>query len=205
MNKAIICLLACLIVIVGCAGPSRTMPGQSKIVETSGDKPDWVKKGDVSWTEKQNIYVKAMVNRQTDYSLGEQVCKSEGIRQIMEQVKLRGRADFSNAVKGDNTEGAVLGRATESVIALTTDNLEVSGIVADEVYWDKYETYDGSGMTYSYNIQGLYHIPESKYQEAVRNAVMSAAEKAKAAKDKEAETLLNQAKDRLYKDDPSGK
>lgn len=205
MKKSALVLITIILVVVGCSGPSKMLIGQSKVVETSGDKPGWVKKPDVSWTEKQNIYVKAMVNNQVDYSLGQQTCKSEGIRQILEQVKIRGRADFANALRGDNTEQGVLGRVTESVIALTTDNLDVSGIVSDEAYWEKYETYTGGAVEYSYTIQGLYHIPEAQYHEAVRRSMMSAAEKAKAENDKAAQQLLDVAKERLFNESNAGK
>lgn len=198
MKQVGIILLVLAILIAGCAGPSRMTPGQSKVVDTSGDKPGWAKSGDVSWIDKQNIYIRAMVNNQVDYSLGQQTCKSEGFRQILEQVKIRGRADFANALKGDNTEQGTLGRVTESVIALTTDNLDLSGVVADEIYWDKYETFTGSSVEYSYTIQGLYHIPEAKYQEAVRRSMMSAADKAKAENDKAAQQLLEKAQERLF-------
>lgn len=205
MKRTTIILIVLSLVIAGCAGSSKMLIGQSKVVETSGDKPGWVKKPDVSWTEKQNIYVKAMVNNQVDYSLGQQTCKSEGIRQILEQVKIRGRADFANALRGDNTEQGVLGRVTESVIALTTDNLDVSGIVADEVYWEKFETYTGGAVEYTYTIQGTYHIPEAKYHEAVQRSMMSAADKAKAENDKVAQELLDKAKERLFNEGESGK
>ena len=64
-----------------------------------------------------------MVNNQVDFALGQQVCKLEGIYQILEQVKLRWRADFANARRGDNTDAGTLGSVTESVIGLPTDNL----------------------------------------------------------------------------------
>jgi len=204
MKKSTVILLALVLIIASCGGPSRMMIGQSKVVDTSGDKPGWVKKADVSWVEKQNIYVRAMINNQVDYSLGQQSCKAEGIRQILEQVKVRGRADFANALRGDNTEQGVLGRVTESVIALTTDNLDISGVVADEVYWEKYETYTGGAVEYSYTIQGVYYIPEAKYHEAVQRSMMSASDKAKAENDKVAQELLDKAKERLFKDESTG-
>src|SRR3989339_1715102 len=197
MKFTTILLIVSVMFVLGCGSSSKLIPGQSRVVETSGDKPGWVKKSVVSWTENQNMYVRAMVNDQVDFSLGQQVCKSEGIRQILESVKLRGRTDFANAMRGDNTEQGTLGRVTESVIALTSDNLDVSGITSDEIYWDKYETYDGGSMNYSYNIQGFYHISEAKYHEAVRRALMSAKEKAEAENDKAAQELPNKDQEGL--------
>jgi hypothetical protein len=204
MKHVAIILLALVILVAGCAGTSKMTPGQSKVVETSGDKPGWVKSDKDYWVADKNMNYRSMINSQVDIAQGRRNVKAEVVKQVAEMVKSRVRTDYYNSVKGDNTEEGTLGRDVADLVAWTTDNLEISGITPNSTYWEKRETYDGGAMHYAYDIYGLYTLPEAKYYEAVRKASMSMADKAKAANDKAAEERAKKFEKKLYEDEGTG-
>ena len=201
--KAASSLFMLLVLVAGCAGPSRMTPGQSKVIDTSGDKPGWVKSDKDYWIAEKNMNYRAMVNGQVDMAQGKRNVKAEVVKQVAEMVKTRVRTDYYNSVKGDNTEEGTLGRDVADLVAWTTDNLEIIGLTPDATYWEKREIYDGGAMHYSYDIYGLYALPEAKYYEAVRKASMSMADKAKVANDKAAEERAKLFEKKLYEESGS--
>jgi hypothetical protein len=181
------------------------MPGQSRTIETSGDKPGWVKTDKDYWIENETMHFRAMVSGQVDLAQGRRNAKAEIVKNVAEMVKVRVRTDYYNSVKGDNTEEGTLGRDVADLVAWTTDNLELSGLTPEQTYWEKRETYDGSSVHYTYDINSLCTIPEAKYREAARKASMSMAEKAKTANDKAAEERAKQFEKKLYEEEPAPK
>lgn len=203
MKKAAMSLFVLVILFAGCASSSRMTPGQSKVVDTSGEKPGWVKIDKDYWVAEKNMNYRAMVNGQVDIAQGKRNVKAEVVKQVAEMVKTRVRTDYYNSVKGDNTEEGTLGRDVADLVSWTTDNLELSGLTPNSTYWEKRETYDGGAMHYAYDIYSMYTLPEAKYLEAVRKASMSMADKAKAANDTAAEARAKLFQKKLYEDEPA--
>ena len=88
--KRIIAVVACVgvgLALAGCGG-SRKQIGSQRVVEKSPpSQPDWVMQ--TAYEKKDMLYYVGGVKGVADYSLGLREAKAEGLKNLVESVKLR--------------------------------------------------------------------------------------------------------------------
>ena len=201
MLRWIIAVLIVITLIVSCGGPAKKVPGQMTSIGTSGDRPNWLNDSKDFWKDGQTFYFRSSVSNQFDLAQGKRNAKAEVVKQVAEMVKQRVRTDYYNSVKGSNIDENTLGRDVADLVAWTTDNLELSGLTPDEVFWEKFEKYDYDRLNYVYEITVVYSLLESKYLEAVRRSVSTMEEQARQQNNKAAEERAKKFSKFLYNED----
>jgi len=199
MLRSFIAALTVTTVLLGCGGSTtKRIPGQMTSVDTSGERPDWLKGSKDFWEDGQAFYFRASVNNQFDLAQGRRNAKAEVVKQVAEMVKQRVRTDYYNSVKGSNTDENTLGRDVADLVAWTTDNLELSGLTPDEAFWEKFEKYDYGRVDYVYEISVVYFLLESKYLESVRRSASTMEEQARQQNNRAAEERAQEFSKFLY-------
>lgn len=131
--------LTVLALAAGCASTkkiSNMKLGEEQVVSRIPDKsPDWLNK---PFEEAGGRYLfKGESAKGGDAALCMRQSKSNAVQQMMEAIKIKARSEFSEAVRGVNVSQESLGRYLDSVVAWTTENVEVSGIVSRGEYREK--------------------------------------------------------------------
>ncbi len=196
MNRIVTGVLAVVVGVglIGCGG-SRKQIGSQRIVEKSPSAmPEWVQQ--TAYEKKDMLYYVGGVKNVVDYSLGLREAKAEGLKNLVESVKLRARTQLTQMTRGSNQTKEDLGKFIEDGVALTSTNLDVSGVLPREQYTEKIEETTGTGVKYLYNCYTLLGISTKDYAEARRKAIEGLGEQAKKENNLKAET---DAKDLLKK------
>ncbi len=198
MNKYSVSTVAIwlLVFLSGCA----TMPkiGQQKFVQASGVKPSWINE---TWMEQDDkIFVTGSVRGADDFALGIREAEVEGIANLIKAIQVKVRFEFGRSTKGQNLERGDLGKIVEEVIALTTENIKTTGLKLEKMYWEKQEeTVSADRIRYVYDCYAFTSISKADYAAAIDRAINGELEKAKEARNRSAEKLLNEVKTKLNK------
>ncbi len=198
MTKATLSLTLILsgLSMVGCAHTSMRPPkdlGREKIVERiPNNRPDWI---DTSFEEKKDsFYFKGQVNGVRDRGLGMRQAKASAVQNLAESVRMKVQSEFSEAIKGVNVSRGAIGRYLDSVVAWTTEALDVSGAVPVEEYSEKVSVRTYDGVDYLYNCYVWLRLPAEEYFRARQQAIEHASLE---AQDEEARALAREAKSKL--------
>jgi hypothetical protein len=188
--KLILSILSILL-LFGCAGPS--IKGKQMIVERSHKvTPNWINQ---PFFEKNDmLYFSGGVKGVVDYALGLREAKAEAIKNLVESVKTKARTQLTEMTRGSNMNEADLGKFIEDGVALTSTNLEISGIMPKEQYFEKIEESTEEGVKYLYNCYVLLELSVKDYKQARKRAIEGLLEQAKkennALAEQEAKKLL---------------
>ncbi len=181
--------------LAACGGGQKVKPvGTETVIEKSAEKtPEWVT---VPFFEDENtMYFSGTVKGVADYAVGLRQAKAEAMKNVAESIKTKARTEFVENTRGSNLSPDDLGKFVQDGIAMIADNINVSGLLPAESYYEKVEKVTDNGVKYFYNCSVLFQIPVKDYKEARRKAIEGLAEKAKEAKNKAAEeaamNLLN--------------
>lgn len=182
-------------VLGGCAGgmPKKGAVGSEVVVQREPEKkPDWTIK---PYEEKKDkLLFKGEATRGYDKALGLTEAKANAIQNLVEAVKIRARTEFSKAIKGVNVSESTIGQYLDNVIAWTSDNLNISGVVPVQQYYEKVRVTTHEGVKYYYNCYVQLSISLENYIRARESALNKAV---KAAADPDAKRLAESAKARL--------
>ncbi|HEX8042399.1 hypothetical protein [Candidatus Deferrimicrobium sp.] len=166
--------------------------GEERVVDRIPDRPPkWL---NTPFEETKESFLVKGEAKGGDVAICLRQAKANAIQHLVEAVKIKARSEFSEAVRGVNVSEASLGRYLDSVIAWTSENIEVSGIVPRGEYREKVlvRTYDG--VRYYYNCFARLSIPIESYLRARETALArSTAE----AQDADAKALAEKAKEKL--------
>ncbi len=185
-----------LFLINGCAGPSKMLIGKQTVVETSAPKPpSWIL---IPFEEKNDtMYFSGAVKGVYDYAVGVRQAKAEAVKNIVESVKTKARTEFVSNTQGSNLSPEELGKFVSDGVAMTADNLEVSGIMSKETYYEKVEEITEAGVKYFYNCYVLLALPVKDYKIARQKAIENLAAKARAENNKKAEETAKNLLEKL--------
>ncbi|NIM61094.1 MAG: hypothetical protein GTO30_05385 [Acidobacteria bacterium] len=169
------------------------MVGSEQVVEKIPSKtPKWI---EVPFAEKgKRLLFKGEASSVHDSALGLRQAKANAIQNMVEAIRIKARSEFSEAVRGVNTSEQALGQYLDSVVAWTTDNIEVSGIQPQSEYREKLLVRTPGGVEYRYNCFVRLAILEEDYMYARQGAVDQALA---VFQDEEARRLALEAKEKL--------
>lgn len=193
---ALLVALGVVALMSGCASKREIADmslGEEQVVERIPDSaPEWL---DTPYEESgKQLLFKGEAARGSDASLCLRQSKANAVQNLVEAIKIKGRSEFSEAVRGVNVSEEALGRYLDSVIAWTSENVQVSGIVTQGEYREKVQVRTYEGVSYYYNCYSRLSVPVESYlrarQEALTRAVVE-------AQDDEAKALALEAKARL--------
>jgi len=174
--------------------------GEMKIVEESGSKPGWVK-SDQEYYERNNImHFRGQVNDRDDLQLGKREAKAAAIQNISEKINILVSTEFAAATKGSNVDSEGLNSVVQDGVAWISNKLNIQGISADRVYWQKLQKITRDGVTYIYNIYSLAQIPVGDYNEAKKMALRALREQYLKEGKREAEEIAKRLLEGLYEE-----
>ncbi|MEA2081548.1 MAG: hypothetical protein U9O97_02250 [Elusimicrobiota bacterium] len=183
-------------VLAGCGGPKVRPVGSQTVIEKSSDKtPEWVITP--FFEDETTMYFAGTLRGVGDYAVGLRQAKAEAMKNVAEAIKTKAKTEFVQNTRGSNLPGEDLGRFVQDGIAMTADNINVSGLLPAESYYEKVEEVTETGVRYFYNCSVLFQIPTQQYKESRNRALNGLAEKARKEKDKAAENAAMSLLDKL--------
>lgn len=185
MLTPLILILAALF-FIGC-GSNPPAIGERNKIDVSGSQPNWVKKMQDSWEDKENMYFRVMLTDQADLSMGMEALKAKGIREVAEKVSMRISTDLGYTERGSSSAGGTASRFLNAATAAQTNQLELSGFKTEESYWERYAVNTHNGISYVYDIYRNFSIKKSDYVQAKAMVLAKAQELANREQEKKAE------------------
>ena len=197
MKKMIVsAVMVSVFAIAGCGGPKVRPVGSQTVIEKSSAKtPEWV----VSpfFEDETTMYFSGTLRGVGDYAVGLRQAKAEAMKNVAEAIETKAKTEFVQNTRGSNLPGEDLGRFVQDGIAMTADNVNISGLLPAESYYEKVEEVTETGVRYFYNCSVLFQLPVQQYKEARNRAINGLASKAREMKDKAAEEAAMGLLDKL--------
>lgn len=187
-NLSIVALLS--VFLMSCA-PSIKLAGQRNKVGDSGGKPSWVKEGKDTWENKNKLFFRIVVPQQYDFSMGLEAAKAMAFKDLTEQVYVKISSELGYSMLGNSSREGASGKYLKSAIAIEAQSVEVYGLSSEETYWERFEEYKYSSVSYNYDIYRSFSVDKSAIAEARQRVLDRALNMAKAATDTKAEEELN--------------
>ena len=155
------------------------------IVEKTGqdNRPEWTTKETYIEKDGDLIYTGGIIGG-ADYALTLRLAKSEATKNLLESIQIKARAEFSNAIHGQNRSDTDLGRYVTDAVAWTVDNLKIGGMRQREIYYE--QIFDPVSQSFKYNAWVQLQISRSDYLKAKTAATEKLLDKAVREKDQEA-------------------
>ncbi len=197
MKNLILAAGACAVLLsAGCAGTQRTVGGQRIVERSSSSQPNWQNVPFSESREKMNF--SGTVKNVADYSVGLRQAKAEALKNVAESIQTRVRTEFVENTRGSNLSTEDLGKFVQDGVAMVADNIEISGLLPVESYYEKVETTTWGGVEYSYNCSVLVELAVSDYKIARKRAIEGLADEARRANNKAAEETAQELLEKLY-------
>ena len=187
MKKMIVsAVMVSVFAIAGCGGPKVRPVGSQTVIEKSSAKtPEWVVAP--FFEDETTMYFSGTLRGVGDYAVGLRQAKAEATKNVAEAIETKAKTEFVQNTRGSNLPGEDLGRFVQDGIAMTADNVNISGLLPAESYYEKVEEVTETGVRYFYNCSVLFQLPVQQYKEARNRAINGLASKAREIKDKAAE------------------
>ena len=194
--RKVFLLVAGILVLYGCGGPKSMPVGSQRVVEKSMEKtPEWVT---VPFFEDgETMYFSGGVRGVADYAVGLRQAKAEAMKNVAESIQTKARTEFVENTSGANLTPEDLGRFIQDGIAMVADNINISGLLPAEQYYEKVEEVTDTGVRYFYNCYVLFQLPVKDYKEARKRAIEDLAAKAREENNKKAEEAAMQLLEKL--------
>lgn len=191
--KIVGCLMVpFLMVAFGCGGSkvvkqNQAMAEQTRpvVYEKTGttQRPEWTNQ--LSYSEDDRGYhFTGGVMDGADYALTIRMAKSEAIKNLLESIEIKARSEFSSVMHGNYGKDESLGRYVTDAVAWTVENLKVSGIRQQAIYYEQH--YDPVSQRTRYNAWVNLEIGKADYLKARMGAAERLLKKAIREKDDEA-------------------
>lgn len=193
---SLLVVLGILALVSGCASNPEIADmslGEELVVERIPDTaPEWL---NTPYEESEELLLfKGEASRGSDAALCMRQSKASAVQNLVEAINVKGRSEFSEAVRGINASEEALGRYLDSVIAWTSENVQVSGIITQDEYREKVRVRTYEGVSYYYNCVSRLSVPVESYLHARQVALTRAVVE---AQDDEAKALAMEAKAQL--------
>ena len=185
-----------VLALAGCGGPVVRPVGSQTVIEKSAEKtPEWVL---VPFFEDEaTMYFSGTLKGVGDYAVGLRQAKAEAMKNVAESIQTKAKTEFVQNTRGANLSPDDLGRFVQDGIAMTADNINISGLLPAESYYEKVEEVTEIGVKYFYNCSVLFQLPVQDYKQARNRAINGLAEKAKEEQNKAAEEAAMGLLDKL--------
>jgi len=165
------------------------------VSKTGNDsRPEWTTKETYIEKDGDLIYTGGIMGG-ADYALTLRLAKNEATKNLLESVQIKARAEFSNAIHGQNRTDADLGRYVTDAVAWTVDNLKIGGIRQREIYYE--QSFDPVNQSFIYNAWVQIEISKPDYLKAKIAATEKLLDKATRQKDEEAKSKTLELLERL--------
>ncbi len=156
--KIFICIMVpFLTFILGCGGSKVVKQNQAMaeaykpvVYEKTGttQRPEWTNQ--LSYSEDDRGYhFTGGVMGGSDYALTLRLAKSEAIKNLLESIEIKTRSEFSSVMHGNYGKDEDIGRYVTDAVAWTVENLRVSGIKQQNIYYE--QTFDPGTERVRYN------------------------------------------------------
>jgi len=155
------------------------------VVEKTGqdNRPQWTTRETFIEQEGKLVYTGGVMGG-ADYSLTLRLARGEATKNLLESIQIKARGEFSSAIHGQNRTENDLGRYVTDAVAWTVDNIKITGIRQNEVYYEK--ILDLISQSFKYNAWVQVQISQSDYLKAKLDAAEKLLDKAIREKDEEA-------------------
>ena len=186
---------------VGCASSSsqqlaeleQSPVGAELVVDRSeGSRPDWI----VSPPEEKDDmkFFSGGEEGVTDFALGMRMAKAEAWQDMGESVLAVWSSLFQAS---DVSDSETLDRYGRNFQELAVKELEITGVEAEERYYEKVAVKTAYGVEHQYNTFVLISVPANDWRTAQHRALQKLRDRASAAQDTRAEEYIDQAIERL--------
>ncbi len=192
-----------LLLITGCGGNKAVKQNQAMaesakpvVYEKSGNtqRPEWTTR--VTFHESDHGFAfTGGVMGGSDYALTLRLAKSEAIKNLLESIEIKARAEFSSAMQGNYSKDDEIGRYVTDAVAWTVDNLRVAGIRQKEIHYE--QAFDPGTHRNRYNAWVKLEISRADYIKAKTGAAEKLLNKAIREKDEQAKEKALELLDRL--------
>lgn len=181
-----------LLVIMGCSGNKVIRQNQAMaetyktiVLEKSGttQRPEWTNQA-TFYEDDVGFHFSGGVMGGSDYALTLRLAKSEAIKNLLESIEIKTRSEFSSVMHGNYGKDEDIGRYVTDAVAWTVDNLRVSGIKQQNIYYE--QTFDPVSQCTRYNAWVNLEIGKADYLKARIGAAERLLKKAIREKDEEA-------------------
>ncbi|HUU30009.1 MAG TPA: hypothetical protein VM123_19565 [archaeon] len=175
----------------GCSANKLTAVGSERIIEKSGDKPEWVKK--IPKESQEFYYFRGFKTSALSLEDGLTDARSNAIRQVLEMIQSQGLVDYKKA----RVERG-LAEVREDIGSVTSDGLKIlsqtvaSGVKELESYTEKVERITPSGLRYFYNVYTLVRYPKSEFDKAVALAAQERSSRMRGQNNEQAQEVLEE-------------
>ena len=197
MKNLILAAGACVVLLLaGCAGVQRSVGGERIVERSDSSQPKWQ---NVPFSEsKEKMYFSGTVKNVGDYSVGLRQAKAEALKNVAESIQTKVRTEFAENTRGSNLSTEELGKFVQDGVAMVADNIEISGLLPVENYYEKVERTTWGGVEYAYNCSVLVELAVSDYKIARKRAIEGLAEAARRENNKAAEVTALELLEKLY-------
>jgi len=131
----------------------------------------------------------------SDYALTLRLAKSEAIKNLLESIEIKTRSEFSSVMHGNYGKNEDIGRYVTDAVAWTVENLRVSGIKQQDIYYE--QTFDPGTQRVRYNAWVNLNINRADYIKAKTGAAEKLLNKAIRERDEEAKQKALELLERL--------
>jgi len=169
------------------------------VVEKTGqdDRPDWTTQRTFMEQNGNLVYTGGVMGG-ADYALTLRLARSEATKNLLESIQIKARGEFSSVINGQNRTENDLGRYVTDAVGWTVDNIKISGIRQNEIYYEK--ILDPMSQSFKYNAWVQVTITRSDYVKAKTDAAQKLLEKAIREKDEEARKKALEILDKLQQE-----
>ena len=200
------CVVPFLFLVVGCGGNKIVKQNQAVmeaqrpvIYEKTGttQRPEWTNR--LSYSEDDRGYqFSGGVMGGVDYALTIRMAKSEAIKNLLESIEIKVRGEFSSVMQGNYSKDESIGRYVTDAVAWTVENLKISGIKQQGIYYEQH--FDPVSQRTRYNAWVNLEIGRADYLKAKISAAERLLNKAMREKDIEAKEKALELLDKLRKE-----
>jgi len=192
-----------LALIFGCGGNKVVKQNQAMadlnkpvVYEKTGttQRPAWTNQT-TFYEDDVGFHFSGGVMGGSDYALTLRLAKSEAIKNLLESIEIKTRSEFSSVRHGNYGKDEDIGRYMTDAVAWTVENLRVSGIKQQNIYYE--QTVEPGTHRVRYNAWVNLDISKADYIKAKIGAAEKLLNKAIRERDEEAKQKALELLERL--------
>ena len=144
--------------------------GKVLIVDRSAnERPKWAK-NELYFEKNGKIFFSGSALGMSDLTLSIRQAQAEAKKYMAESIQSRLRVELSASITGSNKVSTGLQRHLSDSIASVVDGVIVSGVVPEEIYWERIAVKPApKTVETKYNTYVLIQIPAKEYEKAKKD------------------------------------
>lgn len=183
-------LLAVVFIALVSYGCSSLAP---RVVEKSGSKEKWAKSENNYFLEDDALYFRGEVSGVHDLALGKRQAEADAKKRIVEAVSSELTSEYREFIRGANDQPGDVGRFVEDAIETVSSSVNVSGMLAEKTYWERFvERSDKEGKKPYFHIYALVKIEKAEFDSAKSRVIDRLIARVRADKNNEAEQMVEE-------------